>query len=221
MRKDKEKAIVLRKQGLSYREIQQRLNVSKGTLAVWFHGQPWSQEVKDSLTEKARQNARDRMRLISHRAREERRSLYREKRAQAEDLFQRYSKDPLFVAGLMLYWGEGDSNLQNGKIRITNADPLMLRHFHTFLQRYLPEVSSKAKMYLILYPDLDDKRSRQHWSRVVKLPMRHFMKSTFIQGRSTKRTLPYGIGTLLICSRAYKEVLDQWIKMYKQEHTRV
>jgi len=47
MKKDKEKAVFLRKQGKSYKQIQQELGIATSTLAGWFKNEPWSQEIKN------------------------------------------------------------------------------------------------------------------------------------------------------------------------------
>jgi len=50
MRKDKEKAILLRKQGKSYKQIREELGIATSTLAGWFKNEPWSQEIKKRLS---------------------------------------------------------------------------------------------------------------------------------------------------------------------------
>ena len=53
MRKDKDRAIALRKTGKSYNEIQETLGIAKSTLTSWFKNQKWSQAVKNQLAEVA------------------------------------------------------------------------------------------------------------------------------------------------------------------------
>ena len=222
MRPDKQQAIQLRKQGKSYKEIAETVGVPKSTLSNWFSGSPWSEKIKKHLSELARIGAKERMTVISHRKRDELRESYRKQSLVAREQFKKFIKERLFIAGLMIYWGEGDNKLENGVIRVANSDPLMVRLFYKFLKTYLPEVVQKAKMYLVLYPDLDDMSCRRHWSEKVGLPLDKFIKSSFIKGQHPTKRLAYGIGTITIRNRLYKEQMMTWVGLAKQENiTRV
>jgi len=218
MRKDKNLAIKLRKSGKSYEEIYKLTNIPKSTLSDWFSDIAWSKKTKESLSKIARKNASKRMTIISHKKREERKKHYKEKRNLSKKLFEKFKKENLFIAGLMLYWGEGDSKLTNGAIRIANSDPLMLKLFYKFLKVYLIEISKKAKIYLILYPDLNDKQCKEIWSKKVGISTDKFFKSTIIKGRCPTKRLSYGIGNLIIVNRAYKEIIINWVKLIKKEN---
>ena len=43
---EKIRAISLRKRGLSYRKIQNKINISKGTLSMWLRNIPFNQITK-------------------------------------------------------------------------------------------------------------------------------------------------------------------------------
>lgn len=144
-------------------------------------------------------------------------ALYKKYREEAAKQFVLFRQEPFFMSGLAMYWGEGDNKLQNGRVRVTNSDPRMIRAFHIFLKKYLPEISHKAKMYLILYPDLDDLRCKSFWAKSVGIPLSRFTASTYIQGRSAKRRLPYGVGTITIASRTHKEIIKTWIALFRRE----
>jgi len=217
MRQDKSAAIKLRKQGKSYQEIALALNVPKSTLSNWFSGTSWSGKTKDYLSKLARDNASKRMTVISHKKRAELQTAYQKQRIIAKQQFKKFVKERLLIAGLMIYWGEGDSKLENGIIRVANSDPLMIRLFYRFLKKYLPEVQAKAKIYLVLYKDLDEKSCQSTWSKKVGLPLERFIKSSFIKGRHPSRRLSYGIGTLTISSRLYKEQIITWVDLIKNE----
>ncbi|MBI4242539.1 MAG: hypothetical protein HY606_00475 [Planctomycetes bacterium] len=212
----KERALKLRRQGRSYRTIVKMIGVPKATLAGWLKDYQWSNAITRKLTKLQNQNARIRMIAITDKARERRRTLYQNYRDQARLNFKKHFKDQIFIAGLMLYWGEGDNKLSNGKIRISNSDPMILKFFHQFLYTYLPKIYSKIKIFLVLYPDLEDLQSRRYWSEKVGIPLDRFMKSQYIQGRSTKRTLPYGTAQIYVCSTVYKHQLLEWIEQARQ-----
>lgn len=212
----KEQAFQLRKKGKSYKAIVREIGVPKTTLAGWLHGYKWSEKIKMKLTHIQNKNASLRMVAMADRMREQRQRVYEKYRKKARSKFKTYFKESLFVAGLMLYWGEGDSNITNGQIRISNSDPMILRFFHKFIHRYFPAIYSKIKMSLVLYPDLKDMPSRKYWSEKVGIPLDRFMKSQYIRGRSLKRTLPYGTAQIYICHKAYKHQLLELIEQARQ-----
>ena len=217
MRNDKDAAIALRKDGKSYREICKILKIPKSTLNGWLSGIKWSQEIKKRLSEIALENARVRMKEMARQAGNDRLKLYQQKRIIAGQKFKKFKQEKLFISGLMIYWGEGDSNLKNGAIRVANTDPLMLRLFHVFLKKYLSEISDKAKAYLVLYPDLNDDVCRKFWSEQIGVPLEKFIKSQYIKGRHPTKRLSYGICTIIITSRAYKEMINAWIELIKKD----
>lgn len=217
MRLDKLQAIQLRKEGKSYLEISNTLGISKSTLSNWFSGVVWSEKTKNRLAALATEKARVRMTAISHRRRAELVESYNKQKITALREFPKFKKDILFIAGLVAYWREGDNKLADGVIRIANTDPLMVRLFYRFLKKYMPEISDRAKMYLVLYPDLNDHLCKQYWSSQVGLPLDKFFKSSYIKGKCPTKRLSYGIGTLTISSRLYKEKVITWIDLFKKE----
>ena len=217
MRQDKQTAILLRKSGESYKKISEITGVPKSTLSNWFSGVAWSEKTKKHLSELARANARERMTVISHKKREELRENYGRQRIIAKKQFKKFFKERLFIAGLMIYWGEGDNKLEDGVIRVANSDPLMIKLFYKFLKTYLPEISQKAKIYLVLYPDLNEATCQRYWSEKVGFSVDRFIKSSFIKGRCPTKRLAYGIGTITISSRLYKESIMSWLDLAKRE----
>lgn len=193
------------------------LGVAKSTLTGWFKNQKWSQVVKKRLVEIARENARKRMMAISHAARRKRAVIYAEHRRVAQESFPRLRKDELFMAGLMIYWGEGDNNIKNGVIRVTNTDPFMLKLFRVFLREYLPDIFIRVRAYLILYPDLNDADCKKFWAQSVGIPVDTFMKSQYIKWRHPTKRLSYGICTVTATSRAQKEIILEWLDLTRKE----
>src|SRR3989338_868791 len=113
MRNDKHLAITLRKRGYSYKAIEKKLCIRRSTLAAWFAHLPWSKAMQKQLVERMRPFWKKNMQKLGR----ENADMWRDRRAKAregaEKSFRRFANDPLFVAGLMLYWGEGDSKLEN------------------------------------------------------------------------------------------------------------
>lgn len=221
MRQDKNQAIKLRKSGKSYGNIEKILGISKSTLSNWFQKENWSEEIKKRLSIVARKESSQRMKIMSQKKSRERQRVYLAMRQLAEKQFKKNSQENLFIWGLLIYWGEGDSKLENGIIRASNTDPIMLRLFYLFLKKYFPEIFYKTKAYLILYSDLVNEKCIDFWSKKIGLKKDYFIKSQYIQGHRPTKRLNYGICTLVITNRAYKEKILTWLKLFKREVLRL
>ena len=217
MRNDKHLAIKLRKKGLSYAKISKELDIPKSTLSDWFCKIGWSVDIKKELIRKANYVAKHRLVLLNKK-RQAMWEQWREKaRQQARDEFLQFILNPLFISGIMLYWGEGDSKLENSIVRISNTSPEMIRLFALFLQKICLIPKEKLRMSLILYPDLKEKKCKQFWSFASGVSENQFTKTQFIQGRHPTKRLTNGIGIIYVSSRELKEKIFVWIGLfYKQ-----
>lgn len=207
----------MRRKGLSLRIISRRLKISKSTLSVWFKHDAASNRLKKKLTKANQRRARYSLYQWSLRMRARRQKTYQQIRTIARRDYLLLRQQPDFLIGLMAYWSEGDRQGINGNIRIANSDPFLIKFFYHFICRYLSEVAAKARMYLILYPDNQDRYCRHIWSRQVGLPLAKFFKSSYIIGRSKRRRVVYGIGSLTIANRLYKEKLLEWLACFRKE----
>lgn len=221
MRNDKHLAIKLRKQNKSYDKISRELGVPKSTLSEWFSKTEWSQNIKNELTRKANYVAKKRLRLINKARREMWERWREEARQQAEKEFPSLKKNPLLLAGLMLYWAEGDGKMENSLVRLSNITPEIIKIFSLFLQNICQVPQEKIKITLILYPDLKENQCKNFWSKASGISKNQFYKTQFIKGRHPTRRISHGICNVYVASRELKEKIFTWIKLYQQEFTRV
>lgn len=218
---ERDKAVKLRKLGKSYNAIAQELKVSKSTVSLWFKGLVWSQEIKDRLTRENNLKSKERARKIGTVNQIRWLKLREDKRAQAVDEFPQSSTHPLFIPVLMLYWAEGDSNLKEGNVRLTNTDPRMVRLFILFAINFLRVSKKDIKMGLILYPDLDQVVCVNYWSKYTGIPKSNFYKVQYIKGSHPTKRLEYGICSVRIVGGVgLKEKIYCWIDLIYQDLVR-
>lgn len=212
MRNDKHLAIKLRKQRKSYNEISGELEISKSTLSNWFSAIKWSKDVKKELIRKANYVARKRLRLINKERGQMWEEWREEARQQAKKEFHFLSKNPLFVAGLMLYWGEGDSKIKN-PFRLSNTDPRMIALYTKFLTKSLNIPKENLRSTIILYPDLSEKKCMNFWATTIGIPKSQFYKTQFIKGKHPTKRLSTGICMITCGNRQIKEKVLVWIDL--------
>jgi hypothetical protein len=86
--------------------------------------------------------------------------------------------DSLYVAGVMLYWAEGDKSSRNAA-RISNADPEVLRLFMRFLRECLDVPNKQVSVTCNLFADHLDQQWKieQFWLDTLDLPRARLCKS--------------------------------------------
>ncbi|MEK7108760.1 MAG: hypothetical protein AAB844_01445 [Patescibacteria group bacterium] len=136
-------------------------------------------------------------------------------RQQARIEFKRFRSDPLFVAGVMLYWGEGDK-IPNNPVRVSNTDSRLLRVYVRFLLKYGCLPDRKIRAHLIRYSDLDEQKCVAYWSRVVGIRQKFFYKTQLINGKPKNRRSHHGICVVGVSSRQLKEKLLIWIQAFAE-----
>lgn len=218
MRNDKHLAIKLRRQGNSYNKISKKLNIPKSTLVGWLADRKWSQNIKKELTRKANYISRKRLLFFVKERREKFEKIREGFRIEAEAEFPRLIKNSLFVAGINIYWSEGDNKPTGSSLRISNIDPRMIGVFSSFLRNILMIPEEKIRVGLILYPDLSEKNCKNFWHNVTKIPFDQFYKTQFIYGKHPTRRIEHGICMLIVSSRKYKEKVMKWIDLFSKKY---
>jgi len=169
--KDHEKAIILRKKGMSYSQIKEILKVSKSTLSIWLRDYPLSEQRIRQLRDWSEQRI--------EKCRETKR---RKKEKRLQDFYQiqkKYilplNKRELYLAGLFLYWGEGTKTRSSG-LSISNTDPSVIKFFLFWLTKSLSVPKRKLKIELHLYKDMNIDKEIKFWSDILKISPKQFYK---------------------------------------------
>lgn len=215
-RLEKQEATVLRRRGFSYRETAKMVGVSVSTLSLWFRGESWSASVRETNQKRAARDNSKRISLLNKARGNQYQKLYAEAERSAVIEFKHYKHSPLFIAGLMLYMGEGD-NRDSRMIRLANTKIEIHQIFISFLVEFLGVPREKIRFWVLLYPDLNPERTSRVWSKALKIPLSQFHKYQVIQGKSTKRLLQYGVGNTIIGSAVLKRKLMKWIELALKE----
>jgi hypothetical protein len=216
MRNDKDRATTLRKEGWSYRRLIEELGIPRATLSDWFGDKKWSQKVKDTLVRENLKTSREHMVRLDKIRGENLKLMYVKAREDARGDFEKLKHHPLFVAGVMIYWGEGDKVSKHG-FRVTNSDPLLLKIFLEFLRKVCLNDEERIRAWVLIYPDLDADVCENYWSKQLGLSRKNFTKSIMIKGRHKTKRVNYGICTLGYSSRFLKEKMLIWMNLLAKD----
>ena len=113
--------------------------------------------------------------------------------------------DPLYIAGCMLFWAEGDKT--GSSVRLSNSDPEVIRLFARFLRECFGVEDERFRVYCHLFADHVSKQREveQFWLDTAELPptaLRKSMVNNYSRSSQRKRfnRLPYGTCKLVVHS---------------------
>lgn len=206
----------MRKNGKSYGEIRAALKIPKATLSGWFSKIDWSNDMAKKLAVAVQKQHTVRLIELDRIRGTHLKRIYEEACEEAGREFEELKYNPLFIAGLMLYWGEGDK-LTKYSTAITNTDPDLIRLYVFFLKNACRVPEEKIKAHVLIYPDLNEEDCRKYWARESCIDISHFTKSTTILGRHKARRIKYGVCMIGISSTYLKVKVLEWLKLLPRE----
>jgi hypothetical protein len=178
-REIKEKAIKLRKQGKTYSEIQESLNVviPKSTLSYWCRGIKLSKKYFERIRKITLRNAQKgrEIALVVNRAKREKylRSVADRNKHLVNVL---KNKDIAKIVLAILYLGEGGKN-QKGSLLFGNSDPFVISLFLHLLRFCYDVDERKFRCTLQCRADQNIKKLEKFWSQITKIPLTQFYKA--------------------------------------------
>ena len=187
--KEREKAIELRRQGFSYREILEQIPVAKSSLSLWLRSVKLAKRQKQRLTEK-------RLAAVIRGGaakREKRIALTKEIKDEARSQIGKLSKRELWLIGISLYWAEGnkEKNHKPGSGTVfSNSDANMIRLYLKWLLNSIK--LPKEKIYFVIYIHKNNEHRlnevKDYWYKKTRFDREHFGSIYFKRNKiNTKR----------------------------------
>ncbi len=206
---DKRKALAMRKKGLSYSAIKEKLGISKSTLSYWLKDLPLSPERINEL----RAHSPKRIERFRNTMRKKREMRLAEVYKVVGDDLGHFTQRDILVAGFFLYWGEGGKT-KAYSITFANTDPSMIRFYLEWVKLLKIDISM-IKVRLHLYLDMDIEKEIQFWAKKLSLKRSHFVKPHIKKSlHSGVNYKGFGHGTcnIIIDNRDISEYVLQGLK---------
>ena len=208
--KEKNKAVVLRQQGVSMGEIAKLLNVAKSSVSYW---------VRDIKLTKSQLNTLNKNGHSIDAIEKRRIARITNTRSRREKIMSDASKEvdklltePLWCIGVALYWGEGGKTQQTA--RLSNSDPEVIRIMMCFFDQYSGVHKNKYRGHVHTFSHKNAERAVQYWSKISGLPKNKFFKTYVKQSNASKKkreTLPYGTLQIYLHDTKFFFRLMGWI----------
>lgn len=178
-------------EGASIKEIARRTGAAQSSISRWVRDIELTDEQRAVLVRRAADGLVKGQTMNASLRREARRLAQEEGRVLAR------RRDPMFIAGCMLYWAEGGR--ARNQLKFTNSDPEMVRFFVTFLRTYFKIADGEIRITCNLFADhlARQRQIEQFWLDVAGLPRSSLCRSTVntyskYSKKKRRNRLPYG-----------------------------
>lgn len=168
------KAKLLRKNGMSIKQIAHELQVSSSSASIWVRDVVVTKKGITKLTERLTA-ARVKSGLVL-RNRKEQREL--SAIAMAKKLISQTSlkQADKFLIAALIYECEG-AKTDKSSLEFTNSDPLLIKIFLKLLRETFQLDESKFRVIMHLHSYHSEKAEKQFWSKVTNIPEGKFYKA--------------------------------------------
>ena len=213
-RRRREQAIELRRKGLSYREIMDRIGGSMASMSLWLRNIPLPPEHRARMRQRHLAAAKRTGESLRRRRLEKEERIRREAAAE----LGRVTARDVFIAGVAIYAAEGSKQKpwQTGSNTVLiNSDPRMILLFLRWLE-VIGVVRSGLTFRVAIHETADHVAAVDFWSRVVGVPSEQFLRTTLKRGNPKTRRRNVGAsyrGCLVVGVRRSTDLtrrIDGW-----------
>ncbi len=217
-KKEKEKAIELRKKGFSYSEILKEVPVAKSTLSLWLR--------EIGLTKRQKQRLTKKKLLAMKRGWEATRKKRIEKSKKIKEIaskeIQKISKKELWLIGIILYWTEGvkeKAYRTSEMVQLMNIDARILLIFKKWLTEccHINEDDICYSVYIHENSVHNSKDVRNYWRKALSVSRKQIIPIYYKKGKIKTVRKNTGNTYFGICrinvrkSTDFNRKIDGWI----------
>jgi hypothetical protein len=209
----KQKAILLRRQGKSYKEILEHISVSKSSLSLWLKEVVLTYSQVKKLQEKRIKYAN----IGAQKRKTDRITKTKEIMNRSSSEIGPISSRELFLLGVVMYWSEGAKQKTKNvsqRVTFTNSDPRMVKIFLLWLDRICHISTDDQRFELYIHENGDIEGALKFWKRELNtkiLPIR-LKKHKVKVGRNVSSDYKGLIRVTVVKSTDLNRRISGWIK---------
>ncbi len=212
--REKKIALKLRKQGLSYKEIKEKVNVSKDTLSRWCRNIILTPEQLENLQKKKLTGAQ-KGRFVNSKKQQEIREketikLFQEGKKEINNLSDREK----FLIGVALYSAEGTKGDRN--VAFSNSNPKLIKFMADWMIKYCHIDKEKLRGAIWIHENLDINTAKKFWAKLTGIPEYQFHKTYLAKNKIHSRKIrknihPYGVFKVSTSNAKLHRKLMGWL----------
>jgi hypothetical protein len=169
----KKEAVNLRKKGFSFREISEKLKISKSTASLWTRSIELSEKAKKRISDLGDNGRKKASKTVKNRIlAENEKILQRVERTMGSS---KILKNDFKIVCALLYWCEGGKT-EKDHLSFINSDARLIKYFlKTFRKAF--DVDEKRFRALIHIHEYHNKEEQiNYWSEITEIPKSQFTR---------------------------------------------
>lgn len=176
--KKRKKAIKLRQQGKSIKEIAKKLAVSPASVHKWCLDIKLTLLQRKQLDQKVSEALQKGRKRVARNQRKKRLKEIRELKAKGVKEIGKLKKREFFLTGAALYWAEGFK--KDSRLGFANSDPNMVKFFLKWLvENGVPKKDIRLRVGVNISHKKRIKEIEKYWSKLTDIPFSQFQKPFF------------------------------------------
>jgi hypothetical protein len=206
------KARSLRKKGLSIKDIERKLKVSRSSASIWVRDVKLTKKQLEKLYLNKRTGALKGCIIAAMNKIKKKDELVKKLMQEGAKEVGRLSKRDKFITGISLYFAEGEKT--SGNVGFSNTDPLAIEFMTNWFRRYCKVSEEKFRCYLYIHDNLDETKAKKFWSKLTGIPLHQFRKSYIVKNnpnRLRKAKHIYGVLRVSISDVNLHRKIMGWI----------
>ncbi|MGB2762430.1 MAG: hypothetical protein WBC21_02715 [Minisyncoccales bacterium] len=173
------KARELRKKGLSVKEIQRRLKVSRSSVSLWVRDIRLTKKQLEKLyLNRKTGNLKGSIIAAMNKIRK-RKEITEKLMKEGKKEIGNLSKRDRFITGIAMYFAEGSKT--DGHVGFSNSDPRAIKFMADWFREFCKIPEEKFRCSLYIHDNLDEGKAKKFWSELIKLPLSQFRKSYIVK----------------------------------------
>jgi len=202
----------LRSQGLSIKNIENKLGVSRSSVSIWVRKVKLSKEQINKLYADKKTGSLRGNYIASRNKIEKTKGLIEKSISDGRKEVGKLSLRDKFIAGIALYFAEGTKS--SGNVSFSNSDPRAISFMADWFRKMCKVPEDKFRCYLYIHDDLDEQKAKKFWSNLIGVPLEQFKKSYIVKnntGRLRKVKHIYGVLNLTISDANLSRKIAGWM----------
>ncbi len=173
----KNKALKMRRSGMTYREIMKEVPATKSTLSKWLTGIVLTDAQNRSIS--VRTNDRRTFGRAKAALTHRRNRIARETATvhEADEIFERSKDDPLFIFGVTMYWAEGSK--KHPLFQFVNSDPNAIFFMSKWVEKYIGIATIDQGFRLYIHKIYKSENCEGFWSGHLGVPVSKLRRTVY------------------------------------------
>ena len=213
-------ALDLRRRGLTYREIIEKLHIAKGTLSGWVRSGISEEDERQVKIKTAKIGRAKIIKINKARSMQKKREETKWQKEFAREIPEINSQQ-LFWLGMGLYLAEG-SKTGRWKATFCNSNPALNKMMMKFFREICQVSEERIHIQMVLHENVSETKAMNFWSKELGVDRDNFFRASFVKSRASKgkrpkNRLPYGTVQISITNKTIANKIKGWMQGIRRQ----